>query len=313
MKDTILKSVTAVICVIVLCITSLVAIGNYSDAVKDAAKVAGNSSQVSGETYDNNEDVMSDVPSDDTVTDEATDGADATTPDEGADTVTPAPDEQVTSPESDTQTNDPTSYSKEQIVKYYTESMTKSYNHRKYNLKKTETIAITVDSMSPGGKGAAKLANKIVEAYAKTTEETIAFSKGVAVHDGVYRADDFGVPVNLDPKGAKSATVTKKGNDYEINIQVVPEKATLEKFPEYNRQCSFPLNLAAVDLFGLTVTQADFNYSGTKLKAIVGADGYVKQAEVYMPLSGKGGGNFIGINGAAEVSGSMRRTLDFTY
>ena len=37
MKDTIIKSITAIICVAVLCITSSVAIGNYSDAVMKAA------------------------------------------------------------------------------------------------------------------------------------------------------------------------------------------------------------------------------------------------------------------------------------
>ena len=318
MKDTIIKSVTAIICVVALCITSSVAIGNYSDAVKEAAKLAGTSVSGNGSVTEQDTQADDDYYTEDT-TDAAVENTDDTSVDADADTkpeadvTTPEASDEVTTAPQTSATADPTTYTKEQIVKYYTDSMNKSYNHKKYDLKKTETIAISVDSMQPGGKGAISLVNKIVEAYAKTTEETIAFSKGVAVHDGVYRADDFGVPVNLDPKGAKSATVTKKGNDYEINIQVVPETATLEKYPVYNQQCSFPLNLGAIDLFGLTVTQADFNYSGTKLKAIVGADGYVKQAEVYMPLSGKGGGNFIGIKGAAEVSGSMLRILTFTY
>ena len=316
MKDTIIRAATAVICVIVLCITSSSAVTNYSNAVMQAAKLTGNTTAVGGTSTDTDESIPSDTPSDttdDTVIDEITDDGEGLPTDEGTDTTAADDSSAVTTPDASAQKNDPTTYSKEQIVKYYTESMNKSYNHKNYDLKKTETIAISVNSITPGGQGAAKLANKIVEAYAKTNEETIAFSKGLAVHDGIYRADDFGVPVSLDPKGAKAASVTKKGNEYEINIQVVAETATLEKFPVYNRQCSFPLNLAAIDLFGLTVTQADFNYSGTTLKAYVGADGYVRQAEVYMPLSGKGGGNFIGIKGAAEVSGSMRRTLDFTY
>lgn len=312
MKDTVLKSVTALICVVILCITSSVAVGNYSDALKDAAKLGGETSAFDGTvdndnvqiTPDNSSDLTSDVTPDITYT---------TTPADDTQTSTPDSDENATVPTSQDGANDPTAYSKEQVVKYYTESVTKSYNAQKVTIKRTETIAISVDSMTPGGKGALALANKIVEAYAKTTESTKAFSKGVATDDGTYKANDFGFPVALDPKGAKTATVTKKGNNYEINIQVVAEDATLQKFPVYNKQCSFPLDLGAVDLFGLKVTQGDFSYTGTKLKATVGADGYVKQAEVYMPLAGKGGGNFIGISGAAEVSGSMKRTLTFTY
>ncbi len=48
MKETILKSVTAIICVVILCITSSVAVGNYSDAVKEAAKLTGTVSSSGG-------------------------------------------------------------------------------------------------------------------------------------------------------------------------------------------------------------------------------------------------------------------------
>jgi hypothetical protein len=217
----------------------------------------------------------------------------------------------VTQPEKDETANAPTSYSREQAVRFYTDSMKKSFTAPKTTIKATQTIGISVDEMDP--KMAEKLAKKIVNAYAKTTESTRSFAKGIATDDGEGKASDHVFPADLDPKGAKTATVTKKGNDYEINILVVPEEATLEKFPVYNRQCSFPLNLATVDLFGLTITQADFTYEGTKIKATVGADGYVKYAEVYMPLAGKGGGNFIGIGGSATVSGYMKKTATFTY
>ena len=109
MKETIIKSVTAIICVVVLCITSSVAIGNYSDAVKEAAKLAPTVSAGSNVSTDDNADVPSDdtaadvpsddtaadVPADDTVTDApaADDTAtDATTPDAGT-TDAPAADD----------------------------------------------------------------------------------------------------------------------------------------------------------------------------------------------------------------------------
>lgn len=319
MKETIIKAVTAVICVAVFSLTMSSAFGKYGEAMTKAAEVAGSAQIVTGNT----ESVPQDSFSQDTNNGVADDATDATTPDAGTDTTTPDAgtdvgvdtntDTGATTPDSGAVANDPTSYSKDRAVRYYTESMNKSYNAPKVTIRKTDTIAIDVQSVNPGGDGAARLANKIVEAYAKTTEYTKSFAKGVATDESKEKAVDFSVPVSLDPKGAKTATVAKKGNDYEINILVVEEAATLEKFPVYNKQCSFPLNLAAVDLFGLKVTKGDFVYSGTKIKAVVGADGYVKSAEVYMPLAGSGGGNFIGINGTATVAGSLKKTLAFTY
>ncbi len=313
MKEIIFKSVTAIICVAIFSLTLSSAIGNYGEAVMTAAEksasvpAVGTDDNSTATTPDgvvgDNTDVTPDA---DTNTDVTPDAGADTTPDAGADT-------DATAPDAEQSATDPTAYTKDQAVKFYTDSMNKSYNAQKVAIKKTDVIAINVQEVTSGGQAAAKLVNKIVEAYAKTTEYTKSFSKGIATDESKEKADSFAVPVTLDPKGAKTATVTKKGNDYQINITVVPETATLEKFPVYNKQCSFPLNLAAVDLFGLTVTQADFNYSGTTLKAVVGADGYVKSAEVYMPLAGSGGGNFIGIKGGATVSGSLKKTLVFTY
>lgn len=322
MKETIIKVVTAVLCVVALCVTSFVAVGNYSDALKEAAKLTGTASSESGSTEntetDTPSDEVSDVPADDTATDNtvADDVTETATPDADTDTtetVTSDTQTGTTAPATDTKVNDPTSYTKDQVVKYYTESMQKSFNAPKTTIKTTQTIGISVDYVEPGGETAAKLASRIVEKYAKTSEDTKVFVKGGASDDPQYKADSFVFPVNLDPKGAKTATVTKKGNDYEINILVVSEDATLEKFPVYNKQCSFPLDLASVDLLGLKVTRADFTYQGTKIKATVGSNGYVKSAEVYMPLAGTGGGNFIGIKGYAEVSGSMKKSATFAY
>ncbi len=308
MKELILKSVTAVICVAIFSLTLSSALGDYGEALQKAAEVSGSVQTGNGNTDTDSQNSPDQDFTDDGIYDNSTD---TVIPDDSTDATTP--DADATAPDDGAPAKDPTAYTKDQAVRYYTESMNKSYNAPKVTIKKTDTIAINVEEVSPGGKAAANLANKIVEAYAKTTEGTKAFAKGVATDESKEKASDFSVPVALDPKGAKTATVTKKGNDYEINILVVPESATLEKFPVYNKQCSFPLNLAAVDLFGLKVTKADFNYSGTKIRAVVGADGYVKSAEVYMPLAGSGGGNFIGIKGAATVSGSLRKTLAFTY
>ncbi len=92
MKETIIKSITAIICVVVLCITSSVAVGNYSDAVKEAAKLApvatvGGNNAATNDDANVPSDDTADVPSDDTTEAPADD---ATTPDAGTtDAVTP--------------------------------------------------------------------------------------------------------------------------------------------------------------------------------------------------------------------------------
>lgn len=311
MKEAILKSVTALICVAIFCLSISSGVDKIVEAQKNTFEANGSESALGDSVLEDSgdmnytPDVMPDGSADvsgEADNSDADDNQSAETPTQGASEATP-----------EGTPSDPTSYSKEQIVKYYNESMNKSYNAPKVAIKKTDIIAINVESIKPGGDIATDIANKIIEKYAKTTEETKNFVKGGATDDASYKASNFAVPAELDPKGAKSATVTKKGNDYVVSIQVVYESATLKKFPVYNKQCSFPLDLASVDLLGIKVTSADFNYPGTILKAVIGSDGYVKTAEVYMPMAGGGGGNLIGINGSATVSGSLKKTLAFTY
>lgn len=93
MKETIFKSVTAIICVAIICLTMSSAVGKYSDAVATAAEkmasvqVGGNNAGGSTDTtpdgvYDNSTDVTPDAGTD-AVTPDA--GTDATTPDAGTD------------------------------------------------------------------------------------------------------------------------------------------------------------------------------------------------------------------------------------
>ncbi len=311
MKEAVFKSLTALICVAIFCLSISSGVDKIVEARKSTFEVNGSDAVFDNNVFENGADMnyTPDITPDGSV-DNSGEGDNSVVSDNQS-AETPVPGASEATPEGNP--SDPTSYSKEQIVKYYNECMNKSYGAPKVTIKKTDIIAINVESIKPGGDMATNIANKIIEKYAKTTEETKSFVKGGATDDASYKASAFAVPAELDPRGAKTATVTKKGNDYVISIQVVNEAATLKKFPVYNKQCSFPLDLAAVDLMGFKVTSADFNYPGTVLKAVVSADGYVRTAEVYMPMAGGGQGSLIGINGSATVSGSLKKTLAFTY
>ncbi len=117
MKDTIIKSITAIICVVVLCVTSSVAIGDYSDAVKEAAKLApvatvGGNNAATNDGADVPSDTPADVPSDvpaDTPAD--------TPADVPADTPTDAPaDAPSQAPSGD---NKPAALTKADVIKIF--------------------------------------------------------------------------------------------------------------------------------------------------------------------------------------------------
>lgn len=207
--------------------------------------------------------------------------------------------------------NDPLSYSAAQIVSYYNTSLKNTYNLPNLTIEKTEDIKIVIDDVTPGGEKVANFGNKIVNKYAKATDFKDTFKNGKSTTGG-DDAQEFSMHANLDPSGAKTASVKKSGSGYEINILVASEKATLEKKPTYNSQCSNPLDLGAVDLFGLKVTQADFNYPGTTLKAVVDSQGRVTSAVCTMPMNGTGSGKFI-ISGSATVHGSMVKSAKFSF
>lgn len=126
MKETIIKSITAIICVVVLCITSSVAVGNYSDAIKEAAKLApvatvGGSNAATDDTADVPSDDTADVPSDDTAADvPADDATDATTPDAGTDATTPdAGTTDAAKPDAGTTDKAPAALTKADVIKLF--------------------------------------------------------------------------------------------------------------------------------------------------------------------------------------------------
>lgn len=312
MKETIIKSVTAFLCVVAICVTSFIAVGKYSDAMKEVAKyqpAASAGANVNGGTQGG--DTV--TPADGTVVDPAADGTDTT--DLAGDTAAPADGTTAASGTATTKagstTTDPTKYTKDQVVNYYNTCLKNSYN-QKVAITKTEQIKITVDKVT-GGDLIKNIANSLASKYATANTETMSFANGKSTTQAGKTADTFTLPTKLVPAGAKTATVKKSGAGYEINITLVSEASTLTKFPTYNKQCSYPLDLASVDLSPAKVVQADLTYTGTTIKTIVDGNGRVTSNTAYMPLKGTGAGKAFGITLTADVHGSWNHTATFKY
>ena len=103
MKETIFKSITAIICVAIICLTMSSAVGNYSDAVKTAAEKVASVTPVGGSNAGDSTDTTPDGVVDnstDAVTPDA--GTDAETPDAGTDATTPDAGTDATTPDAGT-------------------------------------------------------------------------------------------------------------------------------------------------------------------------------------------------------------------
>lgn len=208
--------------------------------------------------------------------------------------------------------SEPVFETKEDIVNYYNKVIDEA-NKSTATVTSSENVEIKIDSVS-GGKTVQSLANSLVSNYAKPTTTTESFTNG-ACNNTANQSDigTFTACKSIDNSGVADATITKNGDGYIITLTVVSEKSSLNEKPKYNSQCSRPLDLASVDLSGVTVTKADFTYSGTILKVTVGADGKVTSTDVTMPLAVSATGKLSIVSLNAEVSGTYTNQSNFVY
>ena len=296
MKETIIKSVTAVICVIAVCVSSVLAIGKYGDAMVETAKntpasasTSGGGSSATGGTSGGSTVDPSATP-DATAPDAGTTDAatpDASTPSSGSSAGT-STGGNASSGGSSAKSTDPTKYSKEQIVAYYNNSIKATAKAPKLTVTKKENITIKVDTMKPDSDIIMNFVNKyVLEKYAKPSTESKSFINGVS--SDKTKASDYLPKSQLQAAGAKSASITKSGSNYVVTIVTVAEKATLQNpKPKYASQCAAPLDIGNVDLGPIAITRADIEYPGITLKATVGANGMLVNSSIDQPLKGAG-------------------------
>ena len=326
MKETIIKSVTVFLCVGAICVSSVIGIGKYSNAVVEVAKntpaaAASTSGGGSSATTDTG---TGDATVDPTATPDAG-TADAGTTDPAADPSAGTAGTGSSSSSSSTgsssssgtgsssKTSDPTKYSKEQIVAYYNTAIQNTAKAKKLTVTKNESLSIVVDTMKPDSNTLKDIINKnVLSKYAKPSTYTQTFTNGVAADK--TKASDYLPRTRLQAAGVKSASITKSGSNYVVTIVTVAEKTTLENpTPKYADQCAAPLDLASVDLGPIKVVQADINYPGVTLKATVSANGTLVSSSIDQPLNGTGTASVIGLKPSATVHGAWTQKNTYKY
>ena len=323
MKETIIKSVTVFLCVGAICVSSVIGIGKYSNAVVEVAKNTPATVATSGGSTGGTGTGDASTPSggDQTIVPDAS-GTDVTDPTADASGSTSTGGSSSTGSGSSSTgstggssaaATDPTKYSKEQIVAYYNNAIKATAKAPKLSVTKNEAISIVVDTMKPDSNALKKIINEnVLSKYAKPSTDSKSFVNGVSADK--TKASDYLPRTRLQAAGVKSASITKSGSNYVVTIVTIAEKTTLENpTPKYADQCAAPLDLASVDLGPIKVVQADINYPGVTLKATVGANGMLVNSSINQPLNGTGTASVIGLKPSATVHGAWTQQNTYKY
>lgn len=143
MKEAIIKSIAAVVCVVIVCVTMASTVGTYNKAALKAAEIsaAGASSSVGGSVDNSGSDVVTpDAGTDDVVTPDA--GADdAVTPDAGTDTPA-TPDAGTDAPAADNKA--PAALTKADVIKLFNAETAKAAKGS-YKLTRTGKFVKNID------------------------------------------------------------------------------------------------------------------------------------------------------------------------
>lgn len=327
MKQTVFKSITAILCVVALCIASISVFGKIGDAIAESAKYTPGSAIAAGSNaVDNGSSSAADI---DTALPEdgATDIDDGSSVDTDTSADASVDGEQATASSSSStssstssgktnsaSTDDPTKYTKAQAIAFYNKALKSTASAKKLTVTKNETIAIVVDDLSLKSDKIKQIINDdVLSRYAKPTTEVMSFTNGVASDNS--KAADFIPKAKLEPAGAKSAKVSKSGSNYVVTIVSVAEKTTLTNpTGKYISQCGYPLNLASVDLGSfIKITQADMNYSGVTIKATINSNGLLVSSSLDQPLQGTGAGTIIGFKLSGTVHGGLTQNITYKY
>ena len=222
MKESIIKAITAVICAAVVCITSTVAIGNYSDAVKEAAKLGGTvtgTSTSDDAATDESTDEIVDTPAED-VTDAIADE----TVDDGTEESTDAaatPDTTQGSNEAATQAASKQMTTAE-IVALFNTSANKIKTDAKKVVKNYEKRTVNEEQLKMPS-GLEDTGREMMKKYMSDDTEPIVYETREDIRNE-YIVPDQDYVSKLQPSTVVKATCVDNGKTYEIYIKLKDQK-----------------------------------------------------------------------------------------
>lgn len=216
----------------------------------------------------------------------------------------------------DWRATDPSTWTAEQVVTYYVESV---------NLCKAYTGALTVNHNEQfeaevldctGGDIAKYVANKVVENMAKPTSDVYQFNGGTAV-DSEGNTTTLLLPLEgncvLPMEGIKSATAVKNGDSISVTIILNEELTTIDnKVPPYNSTSIGYIQLTEIYKY-LDMTKLDITYFGSSIEATIRPDGYISSATYKIPIQTVAGGKKGPLTGTATFTATQQEVWELLW
>ncbi len=304
MKEAIIKSIAAVVCVVIVCVTMASAVGTYSEAALKAAEITAESAASSVGGNVSNNVATPDAGADDTVVTPDAGADDAVTPDAGADD-TATPDADADAPAG----NDaPAALTKADVVKFFNAETAKAAKGS-YKLTRTGKFVKNIDVGSitnalnsiikgvdensdvnsvvggflgikkdpitgtvANGKGEGFDAKYMIKAMNLTESDVVSYS---------VNGNKYTIRIKDCQNPTASSVMAKATNDYitfpEVNKSIANEVGNAVKVVENESTANYKNIQFVVTVVDGKITAMDYSYSfdaTLKLKlAIIGATG----------------------------------------
>lgn len=214
------------------------------------------------------------------------------------------------------QNADVSTWSKAQIIQYASDAVnqTKAYGGQLsvHHMESMETNIISIT----GGSLAQRMANALMSAVMKPTDEIWEFNGGYASDsEGAQQTLLLpnGKAFNLPESGVAAASASKSGENVVVNLTLVPETVDINTVPQYNSNAIGFLDVGSLNLSVLKVTSAAITYQGSTIRLTIRPDGYVARAEYTLPMYVSGSGTGMGISGNAEFDGAQTEIWELNW
>lgn len=159
-----------------------------------------------------------------------------------------------------------------------------------------------------GGAIGQRVANSLVSAVVKPTDQTLNFSNGMAITAEGEQTQIL-LPKNgqfsLTADGIKSANAYQEGNLTVLMVTLVQENVDQVKVPQHNSKSIGYLDPSSVDLMGMTINSGEIQYLGSSIMVKVNPAGYVTYARYTIPLHVYGEGSKGSLSGYAVFDGEQ--------
>ncbi|MBE6815603.1 MAG: hypothetical protein E7522_09200 [Ruminococcaceae bacterium] len=206
------------------------------------------------------------------------------------------------------QNNSVYSWSTEQIVSKMTTAInqTKGYKNN-LAVHHSESFVANITECTGGAIGQ-RVANSLVSAVVKPTDQTLNFSNGTAV-TAEGETTQILLPKNsqftLSPAGVKTAKAYQEGDKTVLVVTLIQENVDKDTIPYHNSRGVGYLDPNSVDLMGMTITSGEIQYLGSSIMVKINQAGYVTYAKYTIPLHVYGEGAKGSLSGYAVFDGAQ--------